>query len=418
MNEWDLFIRFGAALVIGFSIGLQREFSHGGSGKNIPAGERTFALLALAGALAAAASDQFAQPLIFFGMLISIGLLVVIGYYFKANKQHVGMTTEVAILVTVLLGGLCYWGYIGLAVAVGVATTLILSLKLETDRFVQALTRADIQAALQFAVISAVVLPVLPNQALLPPPFDVLNPFKIWLMVVFISGISFLAYVLIKVIGSERGIGISGLLGGLVSSTAVTMSLSQRSKKESRLAKAFAFAILLAWAVMFLRVMVQIAVVNLQLLTIIWLPLSLAGLVGFAYALYVYVARRNLGAGRVEFSNPFDLRAAVRFGLLYAFILLISRSAQLYLGEAGVLVSSFFAGFSDSNAITLSLSELSHSGGLSLGTAAQGIVIATMTNTLFKGGIVLSSASPALRKAIWPGLVLVVVVGVGAAYLL
>jgi uncharacterized membrane protein (DUF4010 family) len=108
----------------------------------------------------------------------------------------------------------------------------------------------------------------------------------------------------------------------------------------------------------------------------------------------------------------------VRFGLLYAFILLISRSAQLYLGEAGVLVSSFFAGFSDSNAITLSLSELSHSGGLSLGTAAQGIVIATMTNTLFKGGIVLSSASPALRKAIWPGLVLIVVVGVGAAYLL
>jgi uncharacterized membrane protein (DUF4010 family) len=418
MNEWDLFIRFGAALVIGFSIGLQREFSHGGSGKNIPAGERTFALLALAGCLAAAASDQFAQPLIFFGMLISVGLLVVIGYYFKANKQHVGMTTEVAILVTVLLGGLCYWGYIGLAVAVGVATTLILSLKLETDRLVQALTRADIQAALQFAVISAVVLPVLPNQALLPPPFDVLNPFKIWLMVVFISGISFLAYVFIKVIGSERGIGISGLLGGLVSSTAVTMSLSQRSKKESRLAKAFAFAILLAWAVMFLRVMVQIAVVNLQLLAIIWLPLSLAGLVGFAYALYVYVARRNLGAGRVEFSNPFDLRAAVRFGLLYAFILLISRSAQLYLGEAGVLVSSFFAGFSDSNAITLSLSELSHSGGLSLGTAAQGIVIATMTNTLFKGGIVLSSASPALRKAIWPGLVLIVVVGVGAAYLL
>ncbi len=418
MSEWDLFIRFGAALVIGFSIGLQREFSHGGIGKNIPAGERTFALLALAGALAAAASDQFAQPLIFFGMLISIGLLVVIGYYFKANKQHVGMTTEVAILVTVLLGGLCYWGYIGLAVAVGVATTLILSLKLETDLLVQALTREDIQAALQFAVISAVVLPVLPNQALLPPPFDVLNPFKIWLMVVFISGISFLAYVLIKLIGSERGIGISGLLGGLVSSTAVTMSLSQRSKKESRLAKAFAFAILLAWAVMFLRVMVQIAVVNPQLLAVIWLPLTLAGLVGLVYALYVYVARRNPGAGHVEFSNPFDLRAALRFGLLYAFILLISRSAQLYLGEAGVLLSSFFAGFSDSNAITLSLSELSHSGGLSLGTAAQGIVIATMTNTLFKGGIVLSSASPALRKAIWPGLVLVIVVGVGAAYLL
>jgi uncharacterized membrane protein (DUF4010 family) len=139
--------------------------------------------------------------------------------------------------------------------------------------------------------------------------------------------------------------------------------------------------------------------------------------VGLLYALYLYVARRSLSESQVEFSNPFDLRAALRFGLLYAAILLASRAAQLYLGEPGVLLSSFLAGFSDSNAITLSLSELSKSGGLSLATAAQGIVIATMTNTLFKGGIVLSSASPALRKAVWPGLIAVVVVGVGAAYL-
>lgn len=416
ISEWDLFLRFGAALVIGFSIGLQREFSHGGSGKNIPAGERTFALLSLAGCLAAMASDQFQQPLVFFGLLLSVGLLIVVGYYFKANKKHVGMTTETAILVTVFLGGLCFWGYIGLAVALGVATTLILSLKLETDRLVTALTREDIQAALQFAVISAVVLPVLPNQALLPQPFDVLNPFKIWLMVVLISGISFLAYVLIKVLGSEQGIGISGLLGGLVSSTAVTVSLSGRSKRESRLARAFGFAILLAWTVMFARVLFQIGLVNKELLGVVWKPLVLAGLVGLAYAFYLYARRRHLGENQVEFSNPFDLRAALRFGLLYALILLINRSAQLYLGEAGVLLSSFLAGFSDSNAITLSLSELSSTGGLSLGVAAEGIVIATMTNTLFKGGIVLSSASPALRKAIWPGMLLVVAVGIVAAF--
>lgn len=418
ISEWDLFLRFGAALVIGFSIGLQREFSHGGSGKNIPAGERTFALLALSGCLAAMASAQFDEPLIFVGLLLAVGLLLVVGYYFKANKQHVGMTTEIAILVTVLLGGLCFWNYIGLAVALGVATTVILSLKLETDRLVTALTREDVQAALQFAVISAVVLPVLPNQALLPPPFDVLNPFKIWLMVVLISGISFLAYVLIKWMGSEQGIGLSGLLGGLVSSTAVTLSLSARSKRETRLSRAFGFAILLAWAVMFARVLFQIALVNMELVSAVWVPLSLAGVVGLLYAFYLYAARRNSGESQVQFTNPFDLRAALRFGLLYAFVLLLSRSAQLYLGEAGVLLSSFLAGFSDSNAITLSLSELSKSGGLSLGIAAEGIVIATMTNTLFKGGIVLTSASPALRKAVWPGLVLVVLVGIGSAYLL
>jgi uncharacterized membrane protein (DUF4010 family) len=417
ISEWDLFLRFGAALVIGFLIGLQREFSHGGIGKNIPAGERTFALLAVSGCLAAMASDQFDTPLIFFGLLLAVGLLLVVGYYFKANKQHVGMTTEIAILVTVLLGGLCFWNYIGLAVAIGVATTVILSLKLETDRLVTALTREDVQAALQFAVISAVVLPVLPNHALLPPPFDVLNPFKIWLMVVLISGISFLAYVLIKLMDSEQGIGLSGLLGGLVSSTAVTLSLTNRSKREPRLSRAFGFAIIIAWSVMFARVLFQIALVNIELVSAVWVPLSMAGVAGLLYAIYLYV-RRTAGTRQVQFKNPFDLRAALRFGLLYAFILLLSRSAQLYFGEPGVLLSSFLAGFSDSNAITLSLSELSKSGGLSLNVAAEGIVIATMTNTLFKGGIVLTSAAPGLRKAVWPGLVLVVAVGVAAVYLL
>lgn len=418
VSEWDLFLRFGAALLIGFSIGLQREFSHGGRGKTIPAGERTFALLALGGCLAAMASEQFRQPLIFFGLLLSVGLLLVVGYYFKASDHHVGMTTEAAILVTVLLGGMCFWNYIGLAVALGVATTLILSLKLETDRLVTSLTREDIQAALQFAVISAVVLPVLPNQALLPPPFDVLNPFKIWLMVVLISGISFLAYVLIKVLGSEQGIGVSGLLGGLVSSTAVTLSFSARSRRQKNLARALGFAILIAWSVMFARVLFQIAIVNMQLVNVVWKPLALAGFAGLAYAFYLYAARRNLGKNQVEFANPFDLGAALRFGLLYGFVLLVNRAAQLYLGEPGVLLSSFLAGFSDSNAITLSLAELSESGGLGLRTAAHGIVIATMTNTLFKGGIVLSGASAALRKAIWPGMVLVVLVGIGAALLL
>jgi uncharacterized membrane protein (DUF4010 family) len=168
---------------------------------------------------------------------------------------------------------------------------------------------------------------------------------------------------------------------------------------------------------MFARVLFQIALVNIELVSAVWVPLSMAGVAGLLYAIYLYV-RRTAGTRQVQFKNPFDLRAALRFGLLYAFILLLSRSAQLYFGEPGVLLSSFLAGFSDSNAITLSLSELSKSGGLSLNVAAEGIVIATMTNTLFKGGIVLTSAAPGLRKAVWPGLVLVVAVGVAAVYLL
>ncbi|MEX1249037.1 MAG: MgtC/SapB family protein [Anaerolineales bacterium] len=417
MDELDLFIRFGVALAIGFFIGLQREFSHGGEGRTIPAGERTFALLALSGALAAMGSDQFRQPIIFVGLLLAVGLLVVVGYVFKARNEHFGMTTEAAILVTVLLGGLCYWNYVGLAVALAVATTLLLSLKLETDKLVEALTRQDINAALQFAVVSAIVLPVLPNQALLPPPFDVLNPFKIWLMVVFISGISFLGYVLIKLMKAESGIMGTGFLGGLVSSTAVTLSLSKRAGTTSHFVRALAVAIVVAWSVMFIRMAFQVGVLNIALLQFAWLPLAISALAGFAFAAFLLLSKRSAGQGNVQFNNPFDIREALRFGLLYAVILLISRSAQLYLGDQGVLVSSFLSGLTDVNAITLSLAELSRDG-LSLQVATQGLVLAAMTNTVFKGLIVFRLGTPGLRRAILPAMLLMLAVGIGAVLLI
>jgi uncharacterized membrane protein (DUF4010 family) len=364
------------------------------------------------------ASDQFAQPLIFFGLLISVGLLVVVGYVFKAQRGHFGMTTEAAILVTVLLGGLCYWNQIGLAVAIGVATTVLLSIKWETDKLVEALTREDITAALQFAAITAIVLPVLPNESLLPAPFDVLNPFQIWLMVVFISGISFLGYVLIKLTGSQNGIGATGVLGGLVSSTAVTLSFARRSIKESKVVLALAVGISAAWAIMFGRIMFQIAVIHAELLSLAWLPLVATGLAGFLFAAYLVMSQRSAGRGRVKFSNPFDLGEALRFGLLYAFILVLARSAQLYLGSQGVLLSSFVSGLADVNAITISLAQLSRDGVVSLQVAAQGVVVAAMTNTLFKGLLVYRLGSPSLRRALTPGLVAMLVVGIGVVLLI
>ncbi|MCW5876427.1 MAG: MgtC/SapB family protein [Anaerolineales bacterium] len=415
MSEIDLFIRFGAALAIGFSIGLQREFSHregrdAHSIDTLPAGERTFALLALSGALAAMASDQFRQPLIFFGLVLAIGLLLVVGYVFKARNQHFGMTTEAAILVSVLLGGLCYWNYVGLAVALGVTTVLILSIKLETDRLVTALTREDIFAALQFAVISIIVLPLLPSGPLLPPPFDVLDPFKIWLMVVFISGISFLGYLMIKLLGNETGIGITGVLGGLVSSTAVTLALSRRSK-EKGIVRALAVAIMVAWAIMFARVLFQVAVLNIELLRASWFPLLASGLAGFGFAAYLWFSRpRSPANGLVQFSNPFSLGTALGFGLIYAMVLLVSRAAQLYLGDQGVLLSSFIAGFADVNAITLTLVELTNNGGLSTQVATQGLVLAAVTNTVFKGLLMLQLGSQGLRKTLLPGLALILLV--------
>jgi uncharacterized membrane protein (DUF4010 family) len=417
MDHASLFLRFGTAIAIGFLIGLQREFSHGRGSKVIVAGERTFALIGLLGALAAMAADQLSSPAIFLSIIFLVGVFSAIAYFMDASRGHVGLTSEITMLIVVLLGALCYWEQFTLAVAIAIIATLLLTLKIETDRFVRALTREDFFAALQLAMISAIVLPILPNEAFLPAPFDVLNPFNIWLMVVFISGISFLGYVAIKVVGPEQGIGLTGLLGGLVSSTAVTLSFAERSKREAHLIKPLALAITVAWTVMFARILVEVGVLNMALLGIVWLPISAAGCAGLLYALYLHLSKNVTEKGDVAFSNPFDLMSALKFGLLYGIVLLISRTAQMYFGDTGIFLSSFISGMADVDAITLSMAELSHNGQVALPTASRAIVIAAMSNTAVKGGIAIFSGSAALRKALAPAMGLILVVGLGVAFL-
>jgi uncharacterized membrane protein (DUF4010 family) len=417
MELIDLFTRFGASIAIGFLIGLQREYAHGGQGRTIIAGERTYALFGLAGALAALIADQLGSELAFLGIILLLGSFLTVAYYLEARGGRIGITSEVASIITIGIGVLCYWGYLILAIALGITTMVILSIKLETDQLARALTREDVIAALQMAVISAIILPVLPNESFLPPPFDVLNPFKIWLMVVFISGINFLGYVAIKFVGPEQGIGLTGLLGGMVSSTAVTLSFSERSNREPDLSKPFVLAITVAWTVMFARVLIEVGVVNASLLGNVWLPITLAGLVGLLYCAYLFFMQRTAEKSDMKFSNPFDLMSAIKFGLLYALVLLISRTAQMYLGDAGLYLSSIISGVADVDAITLTMAELSRTGVLGMDTAALAIVLATMSNTLVKGGIALLAGSVTLRKSLVPVIVMILVVGLGSAFL-
>ncbi len=419
MEQVDLFYRFGVALAIGFLIGLQREYAHGGPGREIFAGERTLALMGLVGCIAAFVADLLNSPWAFLGIVLAIAALIIVAYFVGAwRRGEVGLTSETAALVTILTGALCYWGYITLALAIGVITIVLLSLKVEMDTFVRRITREDVRATLQFAVITAIVLPLLPNRTFGPPPLDVLNPRKVWLMVVLISGISFLGYVLIKVVGTRQGIGLTGLLGGLVSSTGVTLSFTQRSRERTDLAKPFALAIMVAWTVMFLRVVIEVGALNLDLLRLVWPPMTAAAAVGLGYCVYLYFSHRTDEAGAIAFSNPFELWPAVKFGLIYAAILLISRTAQIYLGNPGVYLSSVVAGLADVDAITLSLAELSRAAdGVDLVTAERAIVLAAMSNTLVKGSIVLTGGSAALRRSLFPGLLLVLLSGIGVAFL-
>ena len=415
----NLFYRFGAALIIGILVGLQREYASDDHDEEMFAGVRTFALMALIGSLAAMMTEELASPWVFVGLVLVVGILIAIAYFVSAWRGDMGLTTEISALVTVLSGALCYWDHLPLAAAIAVATTVLLSIKLEMQSFVRRLTRQDVYATLKFAVITAIILPVLPNESFGPPPLDVLNPYNIWLMVVFISGISFLGYVLLKIIGSQQVISLTGLLGGLASSTALTLSFSQRSQDQPELAKPLALGITLAWMMMFLRVLVEVFALNVALLRLLWLPMTASAAAGLAYGLYLYFSQRSDEKGDVDFNNPFELGTAVKFGLLYAVILLISKAAQAYLSDTGVYLSSIISGLADVDAITLSMAELGGApGNVSLNTAARAIVLAAMSNTFVKGGIVITAGSVSLRRALLPGLAIMLVTGIGVAFLL
>lgn len=417
MDTYDLFFRFGAALLIGMLVGVQREYAYEDVDREMFAGTRTFTLMALLGCTTAFAADHLGSPNVFIGILIVLGVFIATAYFIDAwQHKQVGITTEVSALISTLVGALCYWNYIVLAVAIGVTMTLILTLKLELQTFVRRITREDILATLRFAIITAIVLPILPNQTY--GPLDVLNPYQIWQMIVLISGISFLGYVLFKVIGARQGIGLTGLMGGLVSSTAVTLSFAQRSQDSEGLEKPFALAITLAWMVMFPRVLIEVAVVNQELLAVLWPPLAAAGVVGLGYCIYLYFSHRPEEEGLVQVTNPFELGPAITFGLIFAVVIFVSKAAQIYLGDTGVYLSSLLSGLADVDAITLSIAELSHgSGGLDLKVAERAIVLAAMANTAVKGGIVLTMGSTRLRKVLWPAFLLILLTGLIIAFL-
>ncbi|MFO7635013.1 MAG: MgtC/SapB family protein, partial [Caldilinea sp.] len=332
---------------------------------------RTFPLIGLLGCSAALLADTI-DSLAFVAVFLLVGALVAIAYAFAAREGHVGLTSEMAAAIVFVCGALAYWDHLALSAAIAVVTFGFLTLKPQIHGIVRRISNEDLYAALKFAVITLIVLPVLPNENYGPAPFDVFNPYRTWLMVVFISGISFLGYVLIKIVGPRRGIGLTGLLGGLASSTAVTLSFSERSADHPDLSRTFALAITLAWTVMFGRVLIEVAVVNRALLWYVWLPIVASMAVGIVLSGIYYFRRQGDDDGDVTLSNPFELGTAIKFGLLYAVILVVARVAEYYFADTGVYIASVVAGVADVDAITLSMAQLSATdGGIALPTAAR-----------------------------------------------
>ena len=357
MFDLDLALRFSAALGLGLLLGLERERKR--DAELLFGGVRTFALIALLGALGAFLERDLNQGWLVLAAFLAVSALVVVSYTTTASRGELGITTEISALLAFIVGALCGWDRVGVASVVTVVCLLLLTLKDYLHRLARRVELEDVEATLKFAVISVIILPLLPNEAFGPPPLNVINPYKIWLMVVLIAGLNFLGYVLVKVLGNEHGLVVTGILGGLVSSTAVTLSFSQRSRQEPAMSSAFVLAIVVSWTIMFLRVVVMVGLVNPSLAAVLGLPLGLMAATGMLVSLVLWRRTRSQETGVVAAgANPFELGQAIKFGLLFGVVTVVAKAAEVYLGETGLYLAGAVAGLTDVDAISLSMANL------------------------------------------------------------
>ena len=370
---------FLVATLLGFLIGLERERKREPSG-TIFAGIRTFPLISLFGAVSGWIAT-FTSDLLLFASFLAVALLLGLAYWRESAGTKLGGTTEVAALVTYGLGVLAGLEQFVAALAGAVLTTALLSLRQELRTLVGALTRQDLFAVVQFAAVSLVILPLVPDTPL--GPWGVWNPRSIWLLVVLISGISFAGYVAVKIVGTRRGIGLSGLLGGLASSTAVTLSFSRLSRLQPILGRVFAAGVLAASAVVAPRLLVLLGVVQPSMVAAAAVPLAVFFSLTTISGLTLLRQRRTQEVAGADVNNPFELRTALSFGVVFALVLLLVRAADELFGTGGIYLASALAGVAQLDAVTLSLAE-QVGGGLAPDVAAQALALAVAANSLFK----------------------------------
>jgi uncharacterized membrane protein (DUF4010 family) len=414
--EINIAWQFGAALGLGMLIGLERERTRDGA--QTFAGVRTFSLVALFGAISVYAGETSGLSWIVGLVFLAILALVLSAYFITAKSGEIGATTEVSILITFFIGCLCAWDQVGIAGAITVITMLLLALKGWLHNLAKRIEPSDVEATLKFAIITLIILPLVPDTNYGPVGLEVINPYKTWLMVVLIAGLNFIGYILVKVLGREHGLGITGLLGGLVSSTAVTLSFSQRSRTESNLAPVLALAILLAWTVMFFRVVIEVGVVNFSLAKSLVSGMALMGAVSLGICLILWRRGRSTETAEVESGrNPFELGDAIKFGGLFAVVIFIASAAQAYFGDTGLYVAGALAGLTDVDAIALSMANLAQQDPASSAAAARTIVIAVISNTMVKCGMVIWLGAPSMRRTMIPITAALALAGAGAAFL-
>ncbi|MDA1060513.1 MAG: MgtC/SapB family protein [bacterium] len=387
--DFSVFQQLGVAVALGTLIGLERENRFRRHIYSSFGGIRTFALISLMGAIAYMLSE-FSMA---FFVAISIGFVVLLITAYVMTTYHSrdrGATSEVAAILVYLIGVLSGTEQYLLATIVALIILIILHFKDPLHTWATHVKHKELVSTIQFIIITFVVLPLLPNQGF--GPYEFFNPYVVWLMVVFVSGISFVSYIAMKLFGAKRGIILTGFLSGFISTTALAYSFAEMSKKSKGDVSPYLLGISVSMSALFFRVLLEILVVNGELSKLAAIPLLLMGFAAIALTFYVYYKNKDkksteeFDKDSLRMESPFQLKPAVNFAVLFAIVLLITKLVVNMFGEKVLYLASFVGGLVDMDSITISMARLAQTD-ISLRVATVAIVIAVITNTFAKAGI-------------------------------
>lgn len=380
--EFAVVLNLALALGLGLLVGTERQISEGRI-----AGIRTFALITLFGAVAGSLPDPVRAGAIAVGLAAVVGLLVVGNVLaMRLGRADPGMTTEVAALIMFVVGVAVASGQRVPAIVVAGTVALLLHWKKPLHAVVRKLGEEDVSAIMRLVLIGLVILPILPNRTY--GPYGVLNPFQIWLMVVFIVSISLASYVAWRVFGARMGTLLGGALGGLISSTAATVGYARRTRHSPADANGAAVMILIASTIVFARVLFEVSVVAPAYLASLGAPILAMLLFMVGISAVTWTRTRSSLEVENEGEPPSDLRAAILFGLLYGAVLIAVAFAREHAGTRGLYAVAALSGLTDVDAITLSTAQLVRAGRLEVGHGWRLILVGSMANLVFKGGAV------------------------------
>jgi uncharacterized membrane protein (DUF4010 family) len=408
----DLIIGLGISIGIGLLIGLERQFNKVvKENEEQLGGIRTYTMLSMLGFLSAFLASEFGQWLFAVSLFCMFAFLGVVYIQLSEKQDNRGSTSEIAAIITFLLGAVVFLKYILLALIVMVVVLVLLAFKPTLHSFVRKLTSEELRAIIQFVIMSALVLPFLPDKNF--GPYDLWNLKEIWKMVVLVSGTSLVGYLVAKIVGS-KGTLLAGMVGGLVSSTSVALTFSRKSREASGASSFyFAMGILSACTIMFPRILFEVYVVNPRLATQLWVPVLILSVAGFGSAFLIYkIKKGKAGTQDLVLKNPLEFSTAIKFALFYAGIQWLVKFSSEKFGDNGTYVAGALSGITDVDAITLSMAKMATDNSSAL-LAINTILIAALSNTIVKFIIVLSLGSMDLRKTAIIGFSSIFFAGVG-----